>query len=131
MARLSFFKLVYRKDYNKMIKAEYKINRIVDNDYDPMLLELESIGYGNKLFVELNETTITPQLQLDMIKAYFDGCSIDKSSLDNSEMVLRAAIRHYISFCNESELHAVVKFDDNDYTIQDINDQLVLELKDL
>ena len=131
MARLSFYKLVYRKDYNKMVKAEYKINRIVDNDYDPILLELESIGYGNKLFVELNETTITPQLQLDMIKAYFDQSSINKSSLDNSEMVLRAAIRHYINFCNESELHAVVKFDDNDYTIQDINDQLVLELKDL
>ena len=114
-----------------MVKAEYKINSVVDNDYDPMLLELESISYGNKLFVELNETTINPQLQLDMIKAYFDESSIDKTSLDNSEMVLRAAIRHYISFCNESELHAVVKFDDNDYTIQDINDQLLLELKDL
>lgn len=131
MARLSFYKLIYRKDYNKMVKTEYKINRVVDNGYDPMLLELESLGYGNTLFVELNETTITPQLQLDIIKAYFDAPEGHKISLGNSEAVLRAAIRHYLSFCDESELHAVVKFDDNDYTIQDINDPLLLELKDL
>lgn len=129
MARLSFYKLVYRKDYIKMVKAEYKINRVIDNEYDPMLLELESIGYGNTLFVELNETTVTTQLQLDVIKAYFDESGTDKTSLDSSAKVFRKAMRHYIDeyinigltfISDEFGLHAVVEFDDNDYTILDI-----------
>ena len=112
-----------------MVKAEYKINRVVDNEYDPLLLELESIGYGNTLFVELNETTVTTQLQLDVIKAYFDESGTDKTSLDSSAKVFRKAMRHYIGeyinigltfISDEFKLHAVVEFDDNDYTILDI-----------
>lgn len=129
MARLSFYKLVYRKDYIKMVKSEYIIKNIVDNEYDPMLLELESIGSGNTLFLELNETTITTQLQLDIIKAYFDESGTDKTSLDSSAKVLRMATRHYIDEYNEIgftfisdefELHAIVQFDDDGYTLLDI-----------
>lgn len=112
-----------------MVKSEYIIKSIVDNEYDPMLLELESIGSGNTLFLELNETTITTQLQLDMIKAYFNESGTDKTSLDSSAKVLRMATRYYIDEYNEIgftfisdefELHAIVQFDDDGYTILDI-----------
>lgn len=101
-----------------MVKSEYKINRLVDNEYDPMLLELQSIGSGNTLFVELNESTITAELQLRMIRTFFH--TADVSNIDTSDKLFRESVRHYLSIGDEFELHAIVQFDDNDYTIQDI-----------
>ena len=122
MARLSFYKLVYRKDYIKMVKSEYIIKSLVDNEYDPMLLELESIGSGNTIFIEVNKSTITisSELQLHMINAYFDTQDVSKVDIDNSDKVFREAMRHYLSIGDEFELHAIVEFDDDGYTLLDI-----------
>lgn len=112
-----------------MVKSEYIIKSLVDNEHDPMLLELESIGSGNTLYVELNETTITAELQLHIIRAYFDESGTDKTSLDSSDKMFREAVHHYIDeylnigytyISDEFKLHAVVGFDDGDYTLLDI-----------
>lgn len=103
-----------------MVKSEYIVKRVVDNEYDPVLLELESIGSGNTLFVELNNTTIPDWLQLHMIMVYIDSSDVSKESLDSSDKLLRAAIRHYIDIDDVFEIHATIKFDDNDYTITSI-----------
>lgn len=122
MARLSFFKLVYRKDYIKMVKSEYIIKRLVDNEHDPMLLELETIGSGNTLFIEVNKSTITisSELQLQMIRAYLDDTEVSKLNIDSSDTLFREAFRHYLSIGDEYRLHAIVQFDDDGYTILDI-----------
>lgn len=101
-----------------MVKSEYIIKNVVDNEYDPMLLELESVWSGNTLFVELNESTITAEMQLRMIRTFFH--TADVSDIDTSDKLFRESVRHYLSMGDGAELHAIVEFSEIDYTIQDI-----------
>lgn len=103
-----------------MVKSEYIIKNIVDNGYDPMLLELQSIGYGNTLFVELNYSTIADELQLRMIRTLFQTSDVSKVDIDTSDKLFSESVRHYLSAGDEPELHAVVEFNESDYTIRDI-----------
>ncbi len=103
-----------------MVKSEYIIKNIVDNEYDPMLLELQSIGSGNTLFVELNYSTVTDELQFRMIKTLYQTSDVSKVDIDTSDKLFSESIRHYLSIGDEFELHAIVGFDDDGYTILDI-----------
>ena len=101
-----------------MVKSEYIVNKVIYNEDDQMLLELRSIEHGNKLFVEVNENTIPAQLQLDVIKAYFDATEIPKQLLYSGDKVFKDAMYLYIDTSEQSELHAIVEFSEWDYTIQ-------------
>lgn len=103
-----------------MVKAEYVINNVVINESDPMMLELRSIEHGNMLLLELNNTTITAELQLRMIRTYFHTSDVSKADINGSDKLFRESIRHYFSITDEYELHAIVEFSEWDYTIQDI-----------
>lgn len=103
-----------------MVKSEYIIKNIVDNEYDPMLLELESIKSGNTLFVELNYSTVADELQFRMIKTLFQTSDVSKVDIDGCDKLFSESIRHYLSIRDEYELHAIVQFDDDDYTILNI-----------
>ena len=103
-----------------MVKSEYIIKNVVDNEYDPILLELQSIGSGNTLFVELNYSTITDELQFRMIKTLFQTSDVSKVDINSYDKLFSESIRHYLSAGDEPELHAIVEFSESDYTIQDI-----------
>lgn len=105
-----------------MVKSEYIVKNLVDNGYDPILLELESIGSGNTIYIELNKSviTITAELQLHMIRAYFDTSDEHKVDINSSDQLFRESLRHYINLGGESNVHAIVRFDDDGYTLLDI-----------
>lgn len=105
-----------------MVKAEYIVKSLVDNEHDPILLELESIGSGNTIYIELNKSviTITAELQLHMIRAYLDASDEPRVDINSSDQLFRESLRHYISLSGESDVHAIVRFDDDGYTLLDI-----------
>ena len=103
-----------------MVKSEYIIKNLVDNEHDPMLLELQSIEHGNTLFVELNYNTVADQLQFRMIKTLFQTSDVSKLDIDGCDKLFSESVRHYLSIGDEYELHAIVEFSEWEYTIQDI-----------
>lgn len=103
-----------------MVKAEYVINNVVINESDPILLELRSIEHDNILLLELNETTITAELQLRMVRTFFHTSDVSKVDINSSDKLFSESIRHYFSIGDEFELHAIVEFSEWGYTIQDI-----------
>lgn len=120
MARLSFLKLVYRKEIEMdKLQTEYVINKVF-NDDEGVVLELRDIEFGDRLFVEVNNNTMSPQLELEMKKYFFDESDVDRVHLDSNSPMFREVALDYLSIGEQFELHAIVEFDRYSYTIKSV-----------
>lgn len=100
-------------------ETEYVINKVID-DAEGIILELRDIEHGDRLFVEVNNNTMSPQLELDMKKYFFDESDVDRVHLDSNSAMFREVALDYLSIGEQFELHAIVEFDRFSYTIKSV-----------